>query len=238
MCHLNIRSISKNLSSFENYLEIIQYDFTIIGLTETWLNDTNYDWYGLQGYHFIEQHRSSMGGWVALCIMKHLNYLERHDLAIYDNDIESVFIEINKDNFHSRKNIIVGVLYRPPGNDIRTFNEKFELILQKIRRENKISYILGDFNINLLNNDCQQPTGEFFDLMSSNTFFTTDYKTNKSECKFSHIDWSYIYQSFWQFFAVQWGYISDWYHRSLPDIPYQSSNHCLWNWNIHGKKTV
>ena len=32
MCHLNIRSISKNLSSFENYLETIQ----------TWLNDTNY----------------------------------------------------------------------------------------------------------------------------------------------------------------------------------------------------
>ena len=171
MCHLNIRSKSKNLSSFENYLEIIQYDFTIIGLTETWLNDTNYDCYGLQGYHFIEQHRSSMGGWVALCIMKHLNYLERHDLAIYDIDIESVFIEINKDNFHSGKNIIVGVLYRPPGNDIRTFNEKFELILQKIRRENKISYILGDFNINLLNNDCHQPTGEFFYLMSSNTFY-------------------------------------------------------------------
>ena len=102
--------------------------------------------------------------------MKHLNYLERPDLAIYDNDIESVFIEISKDNLHSGKNIIVGVLYRPPGNDIRTFNEKLELILQKIRRENKISYILGDFNINLLNNDCHQPTGEFFDLMANTTF--------------------------------------------------------------------
>ena len=44
-----------------------------------------------------------MGGGVALCIMKHLNYLERPDLAIYDNDIESVFIEINKDNLHSGK---------------------------------------------------------------------------------------------------------------------------------------
>ena len=102
LCHLNIRS--KHLSSFENYLEIIQYDFTIIGLTETGLNDANYVLYGLQGYHFIEQHRKSMGGGVALCIMKHLNYLERPDLAIYDNDIESVFIEINKDNLHSGKN--------------------------------------------------------------------------------------------------------------------------------------
>ena len=170
MCHLNIRSVSKNLSSFENYLETIQYNFTMIGLAETWLNDTNYDLYGLQGYNFVEQHRSSLGGGVALCVMKHLNYIERPDLALYDNDIESVFIEVNKDKLHLEKNIIIGVLYRPPGNDIRTFNEKLESILQKIRRENKISYILGDFNINLLNNDYHQPTGEFFDLMSSNSF--------------------------------------------------------------------
>ena len=102
--------------------------------------------------------------------MKHLNYIERPDLALYDNDIESVFIEINKDKLHLEKNIIIGVLYRPPGNDIRTFNEKLESILHKKRRENKVSYILGDFNINLLNNDYHQPTGEFFYLMSSNSF--------------------------------------------------------------------
>ena len=103
MCHLNIRSVSKNLSSFENYLETIQYNFTMIGLTETWLNDTNYDLYGLQGYNFVEQHRSSLGGGVALCVMKHLNYIERPDLALYDNDIESIFIEVNKDKLHLEK---------------------------------------------------------------------------------------------------------------------------------------
>ena len=109
----------------------------MIGLTETWLNDTNYDLYGLQGYNFVEQHRSSLGGGVALCVMKHLNYLERPDLALYENDIESVFIEVNKDKLYLEKNIIIGVLYRPPGNDVRTFNEKLESILQKIRREIK-----------------------------------------------------------------------------------------------------
>ena len=55
MCHLNIKSISKNLSYFENYLDCIHYDNTIIGLTVTWLNDTNYDLYGLYGCHFIEK---------------------------------------------------------------------------------------------------------------------------------------------------------------------------------------
>ena len=75
----------------------------MIGLTETWLNYTNYDLYGLQGYNFVEQHRSSLGGGVALCVMKHLNYLERPDLALYDNDFESVFIEVNKDKLHVEK---------------------------------------------------------------------------------------------------------------------------------------
>ena len=75
-----------------------------------------------------------------------------------------------KYNLHLENNIIIGVPYLPPGNDIRTFNEKLESVPQKIRRENKISYILGDFNINLFNNDYHQPTGIFFYLMSSNSF--------------------------------------------------------------------
>ena len=87
--------------------------------------------YGLHGYHFIEQHRSSTIGGVALCIMKHLNYIERPDLTIFENDKESIFVEIDKKSqLYSEKNII-GVLYPPPGNDIRTFNDKLESILQK-----------------------------------------------------------------------------------------------------------
>ena len=171
MCHLNIRSNSKNVSSFEIYLDLIRYNFTIIGLTETWLNDTNYDFYGLHGYHFIEQHRSSTGGGFAISIMKHLNYIKkawphyfwkRYGIYICWNRQKTVIFW---------KNIIIGVLYRPPRNDIRTFNDKLESILQKIRRENKISYIFGDFNINLLNDNYHQPTGEFFDLMSSNSSY-------------------------------------------------------------------
>ena len=82
MCHLNIISINKNLSSIENYFQTIQYNFTMIGLPETCLNDTNYDLYGLHGYNFVELHRSSLGGGVALCVMKHLDYFERPDLMI------------------------------------------------------------------------------------------------------------------------------------------------------------
>ena len=99
--------------------------------------------------------------------MKLLNKLERPDLAPYEHDIEKIFIEINKVSY-IQENILVGFLYRPPGNDIRIFNEKVESILQKMRRENEISYILGDVNINIPNDEYHQPTGEFCDLMWSN----------------------------------------------------------------------
>ena len=75
----------------------------------------------------------------------------------------------NINSYILKKNII-GVLYRPPENYIRTFNDKLESILQKIRRENRISYMFGDFNINLLSGDYHPPTGEFLDLMWSNSF--------------------------------------------------------------------
>ena len=40
----------------------------------------------------------------------------------------------------------------------------------KISRENKICYVMGDFNLNLMNCDCHSLTGEFLDGIYSNMF--------------------------------------------------------------------
>ena len=44
-------------------------------------------------------------------------------------------------------------------------------MLDKISRENKICYLLGDFNLNLINFQTHNPTGEFLDDMDSHMFF-------------------------------------------------------------------
>ena len=41
MLHNNIRSTQKNLNSLMDYLKALQYNFGIIGLSETWLTDNN-----------------------------------------------------------------------------------------------------------------------------------------------------------------------------------------------------
>ena len=88
LCHMNIRSMSKNIHQFETYLDLLKHRFTVIGLTETWLKDSNCDLYGIKGYHLIEKHRKSQGGGVAVCIKDHLNYFERPDVSLFESDLE------------------------------------------------------------------------------------------------------------------------------------------------------
>ena len=83
---------------------------------------------------------------------------------------ESVFIEIDKDVFNKEKNIIIGVIYRPPGTDLENFFECISMILIKLKNEYKTCYLMGDYNVNLLNYSKHRETTEFVDILHSNSF--------------------------------------------------------------------
>ena len=68
-------------------------------------------------------------------------------------------------------NVIIGVIYRPPNQDISSFNDNMSNIVNVVRRENKTYYLLGDYNINILNYESHAQTAQFVDMMSSNVFF-------------------------------------------------------------------
>ena len=53
------------------------------------------------------------------------------------------------------------------------FNEKLALILSKIKAEKKLLYLLGDYNINLLNSGSHSQTDEFLDIMFSHSLLPT-----------------------------------------------------------------
>ena len=171
LCHVNIRSARKNLGDFENYLNMLNHDFTVIGLSETWLNDNDSDLYGLCGYKVIGYHRvNRAGGGVAVCVQDHVCFKERPDLSYFSEDCESVFIEVEKGHQQQSSNVIIGVIYRPPNHDISSFNDKLNSIVNVVRRENKTCYLLGDYNIDILNYASHVHTAQFVDMMSSNGF--------------------------------------------------------------------
>ena len=59
------------------------------------------------------------------------------------------------------------VLRRHPSSEINKFNYHMQEIMTKIENENKLVFIMGDFNIKLLHYENHSPTSDFL-----NTFFT------------------------------------------------------------------
>ena len=170
--HMNIRSMQKNLGSLENYLEALDHNFTAIGISESWLKEYNVDRHVLDGYKAVHKYRPlRSGGGVSIFIQESLEYFTREDLCHQNNSIESVFIEIDKTQLGKDKNVIIGVVYRPPNGDIDLFNTYMSELLSKIKSERKYVSCLGDYNISLLNYDTHGPTQEFADLMYSHSLF-------------------------------------------------------------------
>ena len=62
----------------------------------------------------------------------------------------------------------MGCLYKPPNVQTEIFNDEIKQVLAKIGFENKLCFLFGDFNINILNADAHVPTNDFIDLMYSN----------------------------------------------------------------------
>ena len=113
---------------------------------------------------------ASAGG-TLLYIANHLSYKCRNDLNIYKkHELESTFIEI----VNLRKsNIIVGAIYRHPSMDLVDFNCNYlNKLLENTSKEQKSIFLLGDFNVNLLNYNEQNQTNKFLDSIASNSFIS------------------------------------------------------------------
>ena len=78
---------------------------------------------------------------------------------------------MSKDYIGYKKNSIIGVLYRPPNTDTSIFNQQLLNILSSLKTENKIVYLMGDFNINLLNIDKHLPSSIFLENLFSYNFY-------------------------------------------------------------------
>ena len=172
LCHLNIRSLQANLNDFGMHLNSLEFEFSFIDISETWLHDGNCDFYNLSCYTLIEKHRhNTRGGGVGIYIKHGISFQDRNDLYSLDGVFGSVFIEIDKHVFKKDKHIVLGVLYRPPNTDITCFNESLSVTLDELKCENKLCFLMGDYNINLLNHDKQGPTSDFVELMHSYSFY-------------------------------------------------------------------
>ena len=99
-----------------------------------------------------------------------LDFNKLSDLEINDDIVcQSIFVELNL----KKSSTIIGVVYRPPNGDIKKFNDYINNTLSKLNNSKKSIYIMGDFNINLLNSETCNLTSDFFEIMLSHSLCPT-----------------------------------------------------------------
>ena len=181
--HLNMqRANASKFRQLEAYFKVLDHDFSVIGLSETWFCKATCDNYGLQGYLPPEHNyrEGRMGGGVSLYIKSGISYKPRKDLRFLEPYIETLFVEISNTCLNIEKNVVVGVVYRPPNTSTPDFIEKMNLILQRIDTSTKQCRIMGDFNLDILNSDTHPPTKEYIDVMFSHSMFPLINKPTRS----------------------------------------------------------
>ncbi len=79
----------------------------------------------------------------------------RDDFKLQNNAqtycVEDIWIECHM--LGIRSNVFIGVIYRHPNCNIDNYTKDLETTLHLIHRDNKLSFICGDFNVNILNTE-------------------------------------------------------------------------------------
>ena len=167
--HMNTRSLSLHFDELISTIATLKINFDIIGLSETWNSiqnpiKTNVE---IPGYKYFPCGSQSQNGGVALYVKTGLTPTPRPDLSKDNPDFESVWVEIENNN---GKNYLLCCTYRHPNSAIDTFCDYLQEILSNPAVSNKQIFILGDFNINLLNHNSNTPTTNFVNFLFSKQF--------------------------------------------------------------------
>ena len=168
LLHFNSRSLNKNYDEIKQFIDQLTLKFSIYGFSETWICDKTPLLFNLDGYTFYHNDRQGRkGGGVALLVNDLFDVKVRNDIHLPNDLCESLFIEIVLTN---SKNIIVGVIYRDPNKSIHDFNNYMNTCLEELSPENKHIFIMGDYNINLLNYNSIQCINDFMNVIYNHSF--------------------------------------------------------------------
>ena len=151
--HINARSLVSNIDLVCSNIKLLKTQFSVICVSETWACLSTEQFISIPGYDCICRSRSSRrGGGLALYIdcdldvvVKNRPDLDSPDATIY----ESLIVQLSQPNT-AVKDIIVGVIYKPPNTNVETYLNTFSIILDILNKEGRPTYLLGDFNIDLL----------------------------------------------------------------------------------------
>lgn len=143
VAHINVHSLLAPTHLDKLRGHVLQHEYDIVGITETWLNSSVLnDSIHIDNYTIARRDRDTRGGGVAFYIHNSLNFTLLHSSL----NIEQIWIQLS---FHSIK-YAFGCIYNPNRLHLDNFFEDFEVAICMAQSISDETYCLGDMNINMM----------------------------------------------------------------------------------------
>lgn len=180
--HVNICSIKKNFDQLLILLKSLNYKLDCLVLTEARLTSPclNLNMFQIEGYKMY-----SSGS----------HYRQNDGVVLYVRDTlpctckEMIITDSNCLTFSvtkSKKEFICAAFYRSPNGRFENFISSLPRILENIKKPNAINLILGDLNINILNNQ-DMKVNEYLNLLSEKGFTSYCDKPTRGDNCLDHL---------------------------------------------------
>lgn len=166
LLHFNVRSMHANFDNLSIFVDSFRSHHPIIGVSETWLSsEQDKNIFSLPGYNFITNNRhGKRGGGVGLYIPSQLEFQVRQELSVMTDNLETLFVQVF---LPERRNIVVGIIYRPPQGNLGLVTDDLHDLLSVPFLNNKSVFLMGDFNVNLLQCESNNQFHDFLNLLLS-----------------------------------------------------------------------
>ena len=185
--HTNIRSLSLHYDELVSLSAHTKLNLDVIGVSEIWHSNDNPISSNVEipGYTVFKTKSVTQNGGVGLYIRDSLTYNPRIDLDSCTDDFETVWVEIDNEG---DKNFLICCVYRHPSSNVDNLTSHFQNHLSKLSPD-KLSFIMGDFNVNLLDFASHKPTSDFVNNFFSHSLLPCiHHPTRVSEHRASIID--------------------------------------------------
>ena len=124
----NIDGVASNFDSFSSELLINNSNISIVTLAEKNLDECNKNLYNLPSFQCEYQSKilgKSKGSGLAIYVKENFLYTRKDEFCQTTPNLESLFISIN----NTKVTTYVGVVYRPPNGDPKTFIPELNSLL-------------------------------------------------------------------------------------------------------------
>ena len=143
---VNIRSFAGKFSEFVAHINLLKFKFTVLIITETWLNENTDIAFDINGYNCFSIYRNGqIGGGIKIYIEESLSASVIEEISSVEGAYEGLFVKMFVPDLGD---VTVGGVYRPPGKSVVSFCEQITDTIHYINDSGCI--VLGDFNLNTL----------------------------------------------------------------------------------------